>query len=38
MRDAHRVEVVRWMTAEMRSWSGRAEVVARFTRAAARVS
>ncbi len=38
LRDVHRVEVVRWVPAEMRSRSGRAEVVARFTRAAARVS
>ena len=38
LRDVHRVEVVRWVTAEMRSWGGRAEVAGRFTRAAARVS
>ena len=38
LRDVHRVEVVRWVPAEMRSRSGRAEVVARFARAAARVS
>ena len=38
LRDAHRVEVVRWVPAEMRSRSGRTEVAARFVRAAARVS
>ena len=37
-RDVHRLEVVRWVPAEMRSRSGRAEVVARFARAAARAS
>jgi Transcriptional regulator, AbiEi antitoxin len=37
LRDAHRVEVVRWVPAEMRSPVGRAEVVGRFTRAAARI-
>jgi hypothetical protein len=36
LRDVHRVEVVRWVPEEMRSPSGRAAVVARFTRAAAR--
>ena len=36
LRDVHRLEVVRWVPAEMRSPAGRAEVVARFTRAAAR--
>jgi len=36
LRDVHRREVVRWVPAEMRSPSGRAEVVARFMRAAAR--
>jgi hypothetical protein len=36
LRDVHRVEVVRWVPDEMRSPSGRAAVVARFTRAAAR--
>jgi hypothetical protein len=38
LRDIHRLEVVRWVPAEMRSRSGRAEVVARFVRAAARAS
>jgi hypothetical protein len=37
LRDAHRVEVVRWVPAEMRSPTGRAEVVARFARAEARL-
>ena len=36
LRDIHRLEVVRWIPAEMGSPAGRAEVVARFTRAAAR--
>lgn len=36
LRDAHRVEVVRWVPREMGSPTGRAEVAARFTRAAAR--
>ena len=38
LRDVHRLEVVRWVPAEMRSRRGRAEVAARFARAAARVS
>ena len=38
LRDLHRLEVVRWVPAEMRSRRGRAEVVGRFARAAARVS
>ena len=38
LRDVHRLEVVRWVPMEMRSPSGRAEVVARFVRAAARAS
>jgi Transcriptional regulator, AbiEi antitoxin len=38
LRDLHRLEVVRWVPAEMRSRRGRAEVAARFARAAARVS
>lgn len=38
LRDVHRLEVVRWVPVEMRSPGGRAEVVARFARAAARVS
>jgi hypothetical protein len=38
LRDAHRVEVVRWVPVEMRSSRGRAEVAARFARAAARGS
>lgn len=36
LRDAHRLEVVRWVPGEMGSSAGRAEVVARFARAAAR--
>jgi hypothetical protein len=38
LRDIHRLEVVRWVPAEMRTRGGRAEVVARFARAASRVS
>jgi hypothetical protein len=38
LRDAHRVEVVRWVPREMRSPAGRAEVATRFVRAAARAS
>ena len=38
LRDIHRLEVVRWVPAEMRSRNGRAEVAARFARAAARAS
>jgi putative AbiEi antitoxin of type IV toxin-antitoxin system len=38
LRDVHRLEVVRWVPAEVRSRRGRAEVAARFARAAARVS
>jgi hypothetical protein len=37
LRDSHRVEVVRWVPAEMRSPARRAEVVGRFTLAAARI-
>ena len=37
LRDAHRVEVVRWVPAEMRAPAGRAEVVGRFVRAEARL-
>jgi len=37
LRDAHRVEVVRWVPQEMRTSRGRAEVAARFTAAASRV-
>jgi hypothetical protein len=36
LRDVHRLEVVRWVPAEMRTVHGRAEVLARFARAAAR--
>jgi hypothetical protein len=36
LRDVHRVEVVRWVPAEMRSRQGRADVVGRFLRAAER--
>ena len=38
LRDVHRVEVVRWVPDEMRAPAGRAVVVARFHRAAARTS
>jgi hypothetical protein len=38
LRDLHRLEFVRWVPVEMRSPRGRAEVVARFARAAARLS
>jgi hypothetical protein len=38
LRDAHRLEVVRWVPAEMRSTGGRAAVAARFARATARSS
>lgn len=38
LRDARRLEVVRWVPNEMRSPAGRAEVVARFARAAARTA
>ena len=38
LRDAHDVEGVRWVPREMRSVSGRAEVVTRFHRAAARAA
>lgn len=38
LRDAHRVEVVRWVPAEMRAAAGREEVVRRFRRAFARSS
>jgi hypothetical protein len=36
LRDAHQVEVVRWVPGEMRTGAGRAKVVDRFGRAAAR--
>lgn len=36
LRDAHRVEVVRWVPAEMRTPAGRLAVVDRFRRAFAR--
>jgi hypothetical protein len=38
LRDAHRVEVVRWVPEEMQAPPGRAGVVARFIRAEARAS
>lgn len=38
LREVHRLEVVRWVPAEMRSPAGRAAVVVRFHRAAARAS
>lgn len=38
LRDAHQVEVVRWVPAEMRSWPGREGVRDRFLRAFARRS
>jgi hypothetical protein len=38
LRDLHKLEFVRWVPAEMRSRRGRAEVVARFARAAARAN
>jgi hypothetical protein len=38
LRDVHRLEVVRWVPAEMRSPGGRAAVATRFARAAARQS
>jgi hypothetical protein len=37
LRDLHRLKFVRWVPVEMRSPRGRAEVVARFARAAARL-
>jgi hypothetical protein len=37
LRDAHPVEVVRWVPVEMRSTAGRAGVAGRFARAEARL-